>query len=259
MKTQAMIYDFSKNDASDEKDEEKSSASGAVDDQVKSSNEAEQERDQLQSAAATIAISNSPATTEEDDEWHDWYCYGSTEVHLLVLRDVKTNQEKTVGIAPDCRLGVSIRDVGQATSGDTLATLRLGPVEISLGNHYEIRDENDEKEHPRHSAHARRSTKKLKNEEGANKNDDIVNKKSEHKESSGLTTQKVFDKSKKIAEAMLGNAIILRDAVKEDFPQRCWESSQRVAGQFGKTVDRTAKLAQDLYRIWKNDDDDDDE
>lgn len=70
--------------------------------------------------------------------------------------------------------------------------------------------------------------------------------------------QRMYDQSGKIITSMQRNAGILRDAVKDDFPNRCLSASGRIANQFGATLTSTVTLMQDVYRYWTDDDDDDD-
>ena len=70
--------------------------------------------------------------------------------------------------------------------------------------------------------------------------------------------QQVYDQSGKIITHMKRNAGILRNAAKDDFPNRCLSASGRIVNQFGATLNNTVTLMQDLYRYWNDDDDDDD-
>jgi hypothetical protein len=230
----------------------------------------------MKKANALLLLKNAPK--EEEEEWHDWACYGTTEVRLLVLRDAKTNEEKTAAVAPDCRLGLSVRDVGNEQGGDTVATVRMGPVEVLLRNQYELHEEKPSKHlQQQQRKHLENTLKGIEESEPSDKKDKKRNQithsnnKGSDEESMpanpsnrsiGATTfinggQKVFDSSKKVVAAMQTNANILYEAVREDFPQRTWGASQRVVGQFGKTIERTSSLMNQLYDIWNEDDDED--
>mmetsp|Transcript_15879 Transcript_15879/g.24050 ORF Transcript_15879/g.24050 Transcript_15879/m.24050 type:complete len:329 (+) Transcript_15879:41-1027(+) len=185
--------------------------------------------------------------SKTQDEWHDWDTYGSTDVHVLILRDAKTNEEKTAGLAPDCRLGVSRRDIGkEKVGGESITSIRIGPVEVKIVNQYEHHNPTKQQD-----ASSVGGKEKVDTPVNLQKKEEVQEK---NKTGEGITFEKVYDKSGKIVNAMKSNAVILRDAVSEDFPSRCWEASQRVTAQFGKTLDRTSKLASDLYNIWKEDD-----
>jgi len=201
-------------------------------------------------------IMETAMTTEEDEEWQDWYAYGSTEVHLLVLRDAKTDTERTMGIAPVCKYGFSVRDMGgkkhKRGTTTTLASLHVSPLEIAVGSSSTAEEEEEEEtiNEEETNTFSHRKQQMITDYEKRYKTDD-----NETKEKEGITFQKVYNQSFKITNAMKANAIMLRDSIKDDFPNRMYYSSQRITGQFGKTFDKTTKLMSDVfYQFWNNED-----
>jgi len=114
-----------------------------------------------------VGGSNDSNTNEEkkttEEPWSTLSCYGNTEVSILMLHDnnkrnsssnhppISNNNKTTLGnissidevagISPDCTLGITLQDVGTHNNddgADSLMTLRLGPIEISVGNHYDF-------------------------------------------------------------------------------------------------------------------------
>eukprot|EP00560_Eucampia_antarctica_P005340 CAMPEP_0197835036 /NCGR_PEP_ID=MMETSP1437-20131217/24512_1 /TAXON_ID=49252 ORGANISM="Eucampia antarctica, Strain CCMP1452" /NCGR_SAMPLE_ID=MMETSP1437 /ASSEMBLY_ACC=CAM_ASM_001096 /LENGTH=95 /DNA_ID=CAMNT_0043440173 /DNA_START=1 /DNA_END=284 /DNA_ORIENTATION=+ len=73
--------------------------------------------------------------------------YGSTDISVLMLRDSK--KAEVVAVAPECKLGLTIRETGDTSGGESLSTVRLGPVEVSIGNNYEYGDQEDDKHNKR--------------------------------------------------------------------------------------------------------------
>lgn len=204
--------------------------------------------------------------TTAPEEWHDWSSYGSTEVRLLLLKDTTTNQEKVVAVAPQCRLGLAVRDVGHSQKGgDTVATVRLGPIEVLLRNQYEVEDDDMEHRNMDTRNNANVTTLNDDNDDGKttkpknHDDDDGPLPRNPNRSISPMmfynAGQKVFAQSGKIVQSMQTNARILREATREDFPQRCVASSQRIVLQVGKTVTQTADLMQSLYELWNNGDD----
>ena len=56
---------------------------------------------------------------------------------------------------------------------------------------------------------------------------------------------------------MKANANLLADSVKEDFPQRTYQASQRIVREFGKTLERSTSLMKKWGQLWDDDNDDD--
>jgi hypothetical protein len=209
-------------------------------------------------------------------------------VRLLILK--KDGNEETVAVAPVNKLGLTVRDVGSNKGGDMICTVRLGPLEVLLRNQYEMEDEVQQQQQQQSSSKSlegisnngtqedskqepaviarRRTTKRRKailqqHDNDNHDNDDNGNRSKNSSNSiSALTIlrggEKVFAQSTKIVSAMKTNATILKDAVKDDFPNRCWEASGRITNQFEKTVVKTTSMMQQLYRIWSSQDDNDD-
>lgn len=178
--------------------------------------------------------------SSDGNSWHHWDVYGTANVNLLVLRDAKTKEETLVGVAPDCRLGLSVRDMGNdKIGGFTVAVGRIGPLEVTS-----IRQDED-RTYPKKEQKKRQGEFPSSEFDQNNNNDQMVTKLQEG----------FFNHSEKLVKAMKNNAIILKDSLSDDFPNRCWQSSQRIVLQFEKTIHQSSKLLHDLYNtVWKDDD-----
>jgi hypothetical protein len=191
--------------------------------------------------------SNSIAMIEQK-----WYCYGTTEVDLLVLRPQGEKEEQIAALAPYCSPGFNIRDIPSLSNPkihDRTSTLRLGYVEVVYQNIFNPEDED-------------------KLPKGTNNDNDLSQPASDEQGQPQPQTnsygKKFFDSSGKIVTHMKLNANILKDAVSEDFPGRTLEASKRIVGEFGPTLDSMqkfgAKLAYTAAHLWDsnngNDNDD---
>ena len=54
---------------------------------------------------------------------------------------------------------------------------------------------------------------------------------------------------------MRDNAKMVADV---EFPRRMLKSSERIANEFGSTLQRTGKVAKSMFRFWSDDDDNSD-
>eukprot|EP00548_Thalassiothrix_antarctica_P014258 CAMPEP_0194169164 /NCGR_PEP_ID=MMETSP0154-20130528/3826_1 /TAXON_ID=1049557 /ORGANISM="Thalassiothrix antarctica, Strain L6-D1" /LENGTH=424 /DNA_ID=CAMNT_0038880415 /DNA_START=116 /DNA_END=1387 /DNA_ORIENTATION=- len=212
-----------------------------------------------------LEVAQENKNNNKDEDWQDWYAYGSTDVYLLVLRDVKNqNKERTMGIAPNCNVGLTFRDVGTNTkdgvtkNNKSEAGLRLGPVEIIFGS---TNSDEDEVSNKTRTSFSQRKQQMITDHENNKKNNP------EEKDRLITTTNvlagasKVLAQSQKILNAMKSNAIMLREAVREDFPRRVFYSGQRILTQFPKTIDKTGKAMYGFYQYFspnsRNNDDND--
>lgn len=148
-------------------------------------------------------------------------------------RIVRQSEPQVVAVVPECKLGVMVSNVETDTEGDTIASFRVGPVEVAVGDSYDIVEEDgDSSRHygdgtATNSSGERRKTKKEWNM------DEIE--------------AKLLSTMDKTAASMKKNAEMLSDAVSDDFPSRILKGGERVVGNFDKTFDRMTKLASDLY------------
>eukprot|EP01083_Nonionella_stella_P124984 377792_1 len=63
-----------------------------------------------------------------------------------------------------------------------------------------------------------------------------------------------FEKqSEKIQESMVQNAKFMKKEVENDFINRTMQASEKVIGNFGKTLNRMEKVAYDIYKMWNGD------
>mmetsp|Transcript_28185 Transcript_28185/g.39651 ORF Transcript_28185/g.39651 Transcript_28185/m.39651 type:complete len:316 (-) Transcript_28185:103-1050(-) len=187
---------------------------------------------------------------DPDNPWNDWSCYGSTEVHLLVLRDVSDDKETVAGVAPECALGLSIRDVGTPTSGGVVGTIRMGPLEVNLVGDYYDEQNPSTADSRQHNKKSNRSNSPLSSttpsSQPATANPDI----------NSVFYEKFMQASQKLSYSMQHNAHFLKNELSDEFPSRMVDGAKRVVGQFEKTADRTLKLMKSVYHMWRDDHDD---
>lgn len=189
-----------------------------------------------------VVIGNNEQAEINDKEWNDIDSYGITDVEVLVLEDAKTRKSQVASVAPHTFVGNSVRNVGTKEGTIMSATVHLGPLEITLDSGVEEHDDNPhvskqtpkQQETKKNAAPARQA-----DSEGSSRGTDVV------------------QLSKKVADNMVKGASMLKDAVSEDFPSRMYNASHRVVGQMGNTVERTGKVCKSLYRMWFDDDNED--
>ena len=170
-------------------------------------------------------------------------CWGMTNVSVLML--TKPDGKRDVAaIAPENTLGVTVRDEGDAKGGDATGTLRVGPIEVAITNKYEYETASEEnKDQDDH-------VEKAQND---NRTNDNVN------DEDGEPVEPFADRLgrtlTKTAENMRDNAKTVADV---EFPRRMLRSSERIANEFGSTLQRTGKVAKSMFRFWSDDDDNSD-
>jgi len=99
------------------------------------------------------------------------------------------------------------------------------------------------------SRHAEHEARRREREEAM---DYLLEKSKQQTEEIVKLGNKTFEIMKKITSAVATE-------LKDDFPARVLQSSQRIVGQFGNTMGRCQKTAGMVYRFWMEDDDDDDD
>ena len=167
----------------------------------------------------------------DSDYYSTLSCWGMTNVSILML--TKPDGKRDVAaIAPENTLGVTVRDEGDARGGDATGTVRIGPIEVAITN---------------------------KNEEGnmAPKGDtsNLNSNADEDIEASEPFADRLGATLTKTAENMRDNAKTVADV---EFPRRMLKSSERIANEFGSTLQRTGKVAKSIFRHWSDDDDNND-
>jgi len=218
---------------------------------------AEALRSLLQTQALIYNENNEDSTTKKgndldpDNPWNDWSCYGSTEVHLLVLRDISDNKETIAGVAPECALGLSIRDVGTPTSGGVVGTIRMGPIEVNLvGDYYDEQNPSTadgRQQHNKKNNRSNSSTSQITSPSQPTMDKPVSN---------AVFYEKFMKASRKLSYSMQHNALFLKNELSDEFPSRMVDGAKRVVGQFEKTTERTLKLMKSVYHFWRDDHDD---
>jgi len=159
----------------------------------------------------------------------------------MIHQPMARKQPEVTAIVPECRLGVTVSNVETEDHGETIVSIRVGPVEIALGDSYDIVEDD--------------GTKEI-----SSGNDNNKGKQNDHITSlRGGFPPAMMEKFKvtmeRTASSMKKNAEALGDELKDDFPSRAVKAGEKVINNFGKTFDRASKLASDLYKMWSSKDD----
>jgi len=189
-----------------------------------------------------LQSSENKTNDRNPDYYSSLSCWGMTNVSVLML--TKPDGKKDVAaIAPENTLGVTVRDEGDARGGDATGTLRVGPIEVAITNKYEydtapvpIKGQEDN----------------VGNQQEENRSNDNV---AEDAEPSEPYADRLGRTLAKTAENMRDNAKAVADV---EFPRRMLRSSERIANEFGSTLQRSAKVAKRMFRFWSDDDDNND-
>jgi len=156
-------------------------------------------------------------------------------------RIVRQSEPQVVAVVPECKLGVTVSNVETDTEGDTIASFRVGPIEVAVGDSYDIVEEEDDSSRQYGDGTATNS---------ANANADGKNGTDRRKKKEWNVDEieaKLLSTMDKTANSMKKNAEMLSDAMSEDFPSRILKGGERVVGNFENTFDRMTKFATDLY------------
>ena len=177
----------------------------------------------------------------DPDYYSTLSCWGMTNVSVLML--TKPDGKRDVAaIAPENTLGVTVRDEGDAKGGDATGTLRVGPIEVAITNKYEYES-------------ASVVNKDQENYDEKAQNDSRTNHNVEEVEPVEPFADRLGRTLTKTAENMRDNAKTVADV---EFPRRMLKSSERIANEFGSTLQRTGKVAKSMFRFWSDDDDNSD-
>ena len=156
-------------------------------------------------------------------------------------RIVRQSEPQVVAVVPECKLGVTVSNVETDTEGDTIASFRVGPVEVAVGDSYDIVEEDGDSSRQYGDATA------TNNGSIKGQGDNSGDRKKKKEWNMGEIEAKLLSTMDKTAASMKKNAEMLSDAVSDDFPSRIVKGGERVVGNFEKTFDRMTKLASDLY------------
>jgi len=203
-----------------------------------------------------------PRTMEDDgDDYSTLSCLGATNVSVLMLTK-SDGQREVAAVAPENTIGITVRDVGNSQEGDAVTTVRLGPMELALRNHYEV-DDVDKAEDDRvdfgqeldgweRSAmpKSRRSAMAREQNSREVETDRSVANETEPSEHFSDRFVRTLVKT---AISMGENATSVADIM---FPIRMYKSSQRIVNEFGKTLERTRRAAKNAFTLWQDDDED---
>ena len=166
---------------------------------------------------------------------------GRSPFGLPAHRIVRQSEPQVVAVVPECKLGVTVSNVETDTEGDTIASFRVGPVEVAVGDSYDIVEEDGDSSRQYGDGTA------TNNDSASGHGDNSGDRRRKKEWNMDEIEAKLLSTMDKTAASMKKNAEMLSDAVSDDFPSRILKGGERVVGNFDKTLDRMAKLASDLY------------
>ena len=212
---------------------------------------------------------NQAMVSTEDLPFTDITCLGKTKVHVLVVRDVTTQQDRLMGIAPDCKFGYTSKEIGHGDGTfDHFHTVRVGSLEATILNHIENigGDMTHNQQHAKETTtRENRDTREVtpviprdhENEPIDTSMVPSTNRTRERQHPVGPlfvspldAMKRVYKASGKVMVAMQKNALFLGNTLTDGFPSRMVGSGQKIVGQFGPTYDRTTKLMKTVYKRW---------
>uniref|UniRef100_A0A7S2IEE9 Uncharacterized protein n=2 Tax=Helicotheca tamesis TaxID=374047 RepID=A0A7S2IEE9_9STRA len=255
---------------------------------------------------------NGEEKVESEEQWSTLSCYGNTQVSVLMLQQqqapshsssnnnvngetsnnkgkdsksssnnisllLQTDETELAGMSPDCTLGFTLKEVGTDDGGESLLTLQLGPLEISVQNHFDFEEEEEgveddyENQHDLDFASAGVSSQKQEQHHSSRQKHPVINNHPEQQQkysskkdnsnnyggdNSGNNNMEPFEKRflnkmSETASSMKSNAEILyHEANSKDFPSKVVTSGEKVIGGFGKTLQNMDKFANDLVKMW---------
>jgi hypothetical protein len=218
----------------------------------------DEEKQTKQIKETMVSRKNTDGSTTITPQQETWYCYGSTEVDLLVLRPQNAKDESIAGVASYCAPGVTVRDlavsptnigIGSDTGGrERTTTIRLGILEIVyatvLDGYNGEENDNSSQEKPKGLV------------------DSKINDTSRGETTKGWISapMQVVSSGKKILKHMSLNGQLLYQSAQENYPTRTYEASQRITNEFRKTWDRTTDLMKKVasFALFGDDWDDED-
>jgi hypothetical protein len=213
--------------------------------------------------------SNSSIPTTTTPEIEEWRCYGTTEVDLLVLCPVttengnepKTEDEAIAAVAPYSAPGMQVRDITSSSIGkERTRTIRLGILEIVYSTAMD--DVADHEEPQMSSEHGRRHGKTQHDHDGDDQKKERGKKNRLEEEenddaSSRLSTPtRVYQSAQNIAKQMEINAKLLYESVQDEFPERTYEAGKRIYEEFPHTLNRTIETMKKVVSFFGSDDGD---
>jgi len=190
----------------------------------------------------------------------------------------KENDNNTLeilrAVAPEGRLGLAVREVGEwdvdrkgleTGSGriHDLYTLRLGVLEVTIGNLTEIFDETDGKSLSNHGTERQKAAAERIKKDAKGRRIEIPPTNTNTGGNTTTLTNENTPWSNFLASMTKGlertgkglqlNVTMLWNEVTDaDFGHRFVDAGGKVAGNFGTTLERTVGVAGDVWRMWRD-------
>jgi hypothetical protein len=211
---------------------------------------------------AAIELPSSTTGLPEEDliRRQKWSCYGSTEVELLVLKNLSTGNEHIAAVAPR-NVGVSVRKIDADDGSITSIGIGWLNIVVDAGPSFLDDDEddedvegvpNDERDRQSNPLNSRSPLPQQKDSDQLAPSsspspeevpprpsqDSIVRTRAQLK--------KFYEFVGKVGDQMASNVNFLKDTMQDDFVKRSIAAGHKIVDNVPRTVDRTATFVQKM-------------
>jgi len=164
------------------------------------------------------------------------------------------NQLIVYAVTPINAIGVSSREVkdgkGMACSS---TTVKLGPLEVHMANFVEEIEVYDDDDDVRDSNQREGLSRAITGQDDLSDRNGTIDSIMANLQKGKQYLDKVEKVSDKIQKSMVQNAEFIRKELQNDFMNRSIAASEKIVGNFGKTLKQMEKLAVDIWKMWTDD------
>lgn len=163
-------------------------------------------------------------------------------------------------LTPVNKFGVSVREAKDkhGISSCSATTVKLGILEIHMTSIEDEIEKNDDTNEDKNKAFKPTMNKDQNQDNSKNDNGDESLSVMTSIKSTISQSKTYLDKldkvSDKIQGSMVQNAKFIKSELENDFLNRTIKASEKIVGNFGKTMTRIEKTVVDVYRWWADDD-----
>jgi len=173
--------------------------------------------------------------------YHDWDLYGSTEVEVVILKHVDTQQEEIAAVVPRCSFGCSFRDAASSQNSFIYSDLHFGKNAVRLAGLVEGVDDESE-----NTARQPDSKSKLQQSHASvtSTNTSMLTV-----ESIQAGVMKVAEKASLILTHAYQNSLfVVQEVSSREFPRKWFDSADRIVNQVPTTVHNVQKFTLWAYK-----------